>query len=198
MTYAQAHRVLGVGEDVDLNGLRTAYHRAAKENHPDLAPTGCKKRAESRMMRVNEAYMRILADRMTRGERHTVGAGTAVGRLRDPGYVYYRLGFECFRRGYTELCRKDPRIIRCRYVEVRTYDHYLLTLTISALGHFERSYRYFASVIEHAPQSIWVPDARAKLRKLEKFNRLYERICENLSRNVQAKRVRYSEAVENR
>jgi hypothetical protein len=113
----------------------------------------------------------------------------ALGTLRDPGYTYYKLGFTFYRRGYTELYSKDPRIIRKQLAELKTYDHYLLTLTISALRYFEQSYRYFAAVIEYAPDSIWVTDARAKLRKLEKFNRIYQRICENLSRNLRVKRA---------
>ena len=111
-----------------------------------------------------------------------------IGHLRDPGYTYYKLGFTYFRRGYTELYSKNPRIIRKQLAELKTYDHYLLTLTISALKYFERSYTCFAAVIEKAPDSIWVVDATAKLRKLEKFNRLYERICENLSRNLRLRR----------
>jgi curved DNA-binding protein CbpA len=114
--------------------------------------------------------------------------GKALGSLRDPGYAYYKLGFTFYRRGYTELYSKDPRIIRKQLAERKTYDHYLLSLSIAALKHFEQSYRYFAAVIEYAPDSIWVADAKAKLRKLEKFNRIYQRICENLSHNLRAKR----------
>jgi hypothetical protein len=225
------YKLLDVTEDVDLTRLKAAYHRAAKEAHPDLAPADEKHRAQLRMMEVNEAYMEIVADLMRRGAASTTAevaadgpqdpsvrrrdasgeppeggpgkteesAGAqrenrefpprALGTLRDPGYTYYKLGFTFYRRGYTELYSKDPRIIRKQLAELKTYDHYLLTLTISALKDFEQSYRYFAAVIEYAPDSIWVTDARAKLRKLEKFNRIYQRICENLSRNLRMKRA---------
>lgn len=229
------YRILGVAEHADLDELKAAYHRAAKETHPDLAPAAGRRRAELRMMRLNEAYMALLAEHMRAGDaggrpqaepttertappreaarpRHGFppGDGTpprqpgsaedapprrdsmparAIARPRDPGYTYYKLGFDFYRRGYTELYSKDPRIIRKQLAELKTYDHYLLTLTISALRHFERSYSYFAAVIEQAPESIWVADARAKLRRLEKFNRIYQRICENLSRSLRAKKA---------
>ncbi|NBF40917.1 MAG: DnaJ domain-containing protein [Spirochaetes bacterium] len=236
----QNYRILGAEQNATLEELKAAYHRVAKKTHPDLAPAEGKRRAELRMMRVNEAYMAILAERM-RGAPPGSGGGTAaagggdrgdgrpaaqscasgassadshsaaaasesgspsgagparavapahaVARPRDPGYTYYKLGFDFYRKGYTELYSKDPRIIRKQLAELRTYDYYLLTLTISALRHFEQSYRYFAAVLERAPESIWVTDARAKLHKLEKFNRIYQRICENLSRSLRAKRA---------
>ncbi|NBB90971.1 MAG: DnaJ domain-containing protein [Spirochaetes bacterium] len=226
----QNYRILGVARDAGLEELKTAYHRVAKKIHPDLAPPGEKRRAELRMMRVNEAYMAIIAERMrdvptgasTGDAEGPTGASTrdaegperdatsaapragatsrpdvarataparAVARPRDPGYTYYKLGFDFYRKGYTEFYSKDPRIIRKQLAELKTYDYYLLTLTVSALRHFEKSYRYFAAVLEQAPDSIWATDARAKLRKVEKFNRIYQRICENLSRSVHAKRA---------
>ncbi|MFO7780931.1 MAG: hypothetical protein R6W94_04830, partial [Spirochaetia bacterium] len=127
------------------------------------------------------------------GAARAVASARAVARPRDPGYTYYKLGFDFYRKGYTELYSKDPRIIRKQLAELRTYDYYLLMLTISALRHFEQSYRYFAAVLDQAPESIWVADARAKLGKLEKFNRIYQRICENLSRSLRAKRAEQSE-----
>ena len=239
----QNYRILGADQNATLEELKSAYHRAAKKTHPDLAPADGKRRAELRMMRVNEAYMAILAERMrgaqpagSGGGAAAAGAGRpgaarpaakpaasgasgagnaraasksgaasesdaaravaparAVARPRDPGYTYYKLGFEFYRKGYNELYSKDPRIIRKQLAELKTYDYYLLTLTISALRHFEQSYRYFAAVLDQAPESIWVTDARAKLRKLEKFNRIYQRICENLSRSLRAKREEQSE-----
>jgi len=218
MVGSHHYRILDVSESADLDELKAAYHRAAKQSHPDLVPPHDKHAAQLRMMRINEAYMEIMAERMritsqgrceeqesagqteavqrseewprwSRPRADTVDPSRAVGKVRDPGYTYYKLGFTYYRRGYTELYSKDPRIIRKQLAELKTYDHYLLTLTISALRYFEQSYRYFAAVIEYAPDSMWVTDARAKLRKLEKFNRIYQRICENLSRNLRMKRA---------
>ena len=90
------------------------------------------------MMRVNEAYMAILAERMRgvpTGAADGASAPDAEGPRRDttslrpdparraaraaataravarPGYTYYKLGFDFYRKGIP-IYSKDPRIIR--------------------------------------------------------------------------------------
>ncbi len=108
-----------------------------------------------------------------------------VAGLRDPAYSYYKRAFTFYQYGYMELFKKDPRIIRSQLAKLKTYDAYILKLTIAALRYFEQSYRYFRKVIEEYPESIWINDSKVKLRKIEKYNGIYHKICTNLSRNLQ-------------
>lgn len=294
--YAQFYRLLGLREGATKEAIKAAYHRAAKRNHPDLFPESDRPRQQLRMMRINEAYLTVIAagghwsrdagredgcsgdagsnDSLASGARasgappgddrafeagagrderaddgrdegaaataagfaghgHAVpggadsggggpdtSAGNATGRRvagepagggfsepgtdvanpRDPAYTYYKLGFVYYRKGYTELFRKDapgsgPRQpaadlkqLRTQLLDVHTMDKYLLVLTIRALHYFEQSYRYFLRVVEEYPGSIWVHDSRWKLRRLDTFNNIYHRICENLSRSIRVSR----------
>lgn len=233
------YTILGVSADAELADVRAAYRALAKRNHPDLFPDAERSKQQLRMMRVNEAYMAVLADLAERsggrgevpdsgssprrpaaagGRRHAdagmEGRGpggprggdsraaffnaweekakphdpspvTAVGELRDPAYAYYKQGFRFYNLGSTELIRKEaPRLRRDLLKErsIAAYDAYVLRFALRALHYFERAYSYFLVVVERYPSSPWSADARWKLRRLEKFSAIYQRICENLSR----------------
>ena len=195
------YTILNIKPKADFSQIKEAYYREAKRNHPDLFPDEKKEEQQLHMMKINEAYMALIHAAM----RDEGGDGpdneqpdaweihpqlkNQIGRLKDPAYTYYRLGFTYYRYAYTELYRKDPRIIRKQLAELKSYDAYLLKLVIKALQHFERSYTYFLEVVNSYPDSVWYSDSRAKLRKIEKFSVLYHRICENLSRNLKKMRL---------
>ena len=105
-----------------------------------------------------------------------------IGALRDPAYGYYKAGFRYYNLGATELFRKEASKIRRHLVTEGTTDGYILKLAVRALHYFERSYSYFLIVVEQHSDSPWYSDARWKLRRLEKFSAVYQRICENLAR----------------
>lgn len=205
---------------------RASYRRLAKRNHPDLFPDEARSRQQLRMMRINEAYMIVLAELTESGSPTPAGgewaaraggavgpddaAGafftawgekakpgepspvTDVGTLRDPAYAYYKQGFRYFNLGSTELFRKQAPKIRRSLVTEGTADGYILRLALRALHYFERSYSYFLVVVERYPTSPWYADARWKLRRLEKFSAIYQRICENLSRRSSTRRSSFS------
>ncbi|MFW6289106.1 MAG: DnaJ domain-containing protein [Spirochaetota bacterium] len=116
----------------------------------------------------------------------------SVGALRDPAYAYYKQGFRCFNLGSTELARKEAHKLRLALVTEGSADGYILRLALRALHYFERSYSYFLVVVDRYPGSPWAPDARLKLRRLEKFSLVYQRICENLSRRSSTRRSSFS------
>lgn len=119
-------------------------------------------------------------------------ASTSVGALRDPAYAYYKQGFRYFNLGATELSRKEAPKLRRYLATEGTADGYILRLALRALHYFERSYSYFLVVVERYPTSPWYADARWKLRRLEKFSAIYQRICENLSRRSSTRRSSFS------
>ena len=218
-----------------LADARSAYRRLAKRNHPDLFPDEARARQQLRMMRINEAYMVVLAELTESAApsagaaqpeagagvpastpspapaQHDAGGGeafftawrekakpgepssvTAVGSLRDPAYAYYKQGFRYFNLGATELSRKEAPKLRRYLATEGTADGYILRLALRALHYFERSYSYFLVVVERYPTSPWYADARWKLRRLEKFSAIYQRICENLSRRSSTRRSSFS------
>ncbi len=216
VTVDPSYAILEVDPNSTLDEVKSAYYRAAKKHHPDLFPHRERDHCERRMMRVNEAYRRIAAARMKEapngagsggegGSRSPEtprpagparNPGTAVGRLRDPAYVHYKLGFHYYSLGSMQLDRKDPRVIRQQLAELRTTGYHVLELALRALALFSRSQGYFLTVVEAYPQSIWTADARYKLRRIERYMQLYQRICENLSQSLA--RRRYAEATGSR
>jgi len=115
-----------------------------------------------------------------------------VGFPRDPAYVYYKQGFRYYNLGATELFRKEASKVRRSLMTEGTADGYILRLALRALHYFERSCSYFLVVVERYPASPWAADARWKLRRLEKFSSVYQRICENLSRRSSTRRSSFS------
>jgi curved DNA-binding protein CbpA len=119
-------------------------------------------------------------------------AERSVGFPRDPAYAYYKQGFRYYNLGSTELFRKEAPQIRRHLLAEGTADGYLLRLALRALHYFERSYSYFLVVAERYPASPWAADARWKLRRLDRFSAVYQRICENLSRRSSMRRSSFS------
>lgn len=247
------YALLGLTGSSSLAELKTAYHRLAKKNHPDLFPDDQRRRQQLKMMRINEAYMSVMSDLVsaeghsasfvqapgakatdgpasdgpgaaagvspTRGPSGSGASGNAaasdptarffdawdvkarpgvpsdsreVGSLRDPAYSYYKAGFRYYNLGATELSRKEAPKLRRQLIATGTADGYILRLALRALHYFERSYSYFLVVVDKYPESAWSHDARYKLRRLEKFSAIYQRICENLSRRSSSSRSSFS------
>jgi hypothetical protein len=229
------YRILGLTHGCSLADAKRAYHASAKRNHPDLFPDSKRQRQQLAMIRINEAYMAVVADlsaASSRGaetepprsgggdpgvgsaaaetpnargnaepffaawkqkaQRGPVSTSTEIGQLRDPAYAYYKAGFTYYNRGATELYRKEGKQLRRFLLEGGSFDAYVLRLVIRALHFFERSYSYFLVVIEQYPESPWYADSRWKLYRLERYNTIYQRICENLARRSSTKRSSFS------
>jgi curved DNA-binding protein CbpA len=207
--YEIYYRILECSPGASPVTVKRAYHRKCKENHPDLFPESERRRQELAMMRINEAYMTLATTFMSEGagsanfegtSSASFGASahsepfpdnaesnytTAVGHLKDPAYTYYKLGFEHYRKGYTSLAYRKQRIKgRDEFTESFQYDRYILQLSINALQHFRESYRYFSVVTTDYADTPWAPDARYKLSRITGFNRIYQRICQNISDHI--------------
>lgn len=124
--------------------------------------------------------------------RGPLSNSTTIGVPRDPAYSYYKAGFRYYNLGATELFRREAPKIRRHLEREGTTDGYILKLAIRALHYFERSYSYFLVVVEQHRDSPWYYDARWKLRRLEKFSAVYQRICENLARRSSTRRSSFS------
>ncbi|RKX79781.1 MAG: hypothetical protein DRP87_01985 [Spirochaetes bacterium] len=193
MEYDLYFKLLNLKPDASLSEVKEAYHREAKKNHPDLFPESERSQRELRMMKINEAYIAITSylsgTRYKRSEipvreQKVKSESREVGSLKDPAYVYYKRGFKYYTEGYRIFYRrylKHEQKIRFLF----TFD-YILKLALSSLQYFEKSYSYFLRVVEDYPESVWTADARMKLGRLETFNKIYQKICSNITEQIRA------------
>ena len=110
-----------------------------------------------------------------------VPGAPGISPHRDPAYVWYKQGFINFSlaiHGIADVNRhiaagRIPRLTR-RYTATEYFG--------SSLAFLRSAHGYFARVVEDHPESVWAADSFAKLRRIERFTKLYGRILSNLKR----------------
>jgi hypothetical protein len=198
------HDILGVADDATREEIRRSYRRRVMENHPDRFPHDKKALQELTMITLTEAYAALMGacaeepvaagSPAQRGSPSAARAPSAAPRARsapdsprsagiaahgDPAYAYYKQGFINFSlaiHGIAEINRKIaagrvPRFTR-RYTAAEDI--------AGSLGFLKAAHGYFSRVINNHRDSVWGADSRAKLRRIERFTRLYVMILGNL------------------
>jgi hypothetical protein len=185
--------LLGLEPGADRQAIKRAYHRLARRNHPDFFPAADKPRQGLRMITLNEAYAHLL--RRTGVDAATeAGAGAAGGASpaaappppaagrgfnRAPADADYKQGFEHYSRaihGIQALYRSLRRLYPVHFdPRDDAFQRFAGSLTELA-----RAHEYFQRVAEEHAGSVWAPDARVKLARVERFSELYRRILRNL------------------
>ena len=186
--------LLGVKPEAGIDEIKRAFHRLARENHPDIFPEERKELQELKMMALNEAYDYLLAfcaDRSDGKEKPQAPPAAPVGKLRrraapkkelgfhkDPSYAYYKQGFVHFSRAlhgiealYQSMAKKELSF-KPRYYSYQRF--------AGSLGLLRKSYEYFSRVVDEYPESIWWRDAQIKLERIERFSALYRKILANI------------------
>lgn len=187
------YELLRISSDSNLPEIKAAYHQAAKANHPDLFPETERKRREMVMMQINEAYMAIVCDRAeVAGEPSPPKTPVAspergpetkeLGVLRDPAYTYYKLGFRYFSEGRRTLSRHY--LSGGQRIDFSTENIHVLRLAVASLHYFHKSYTCFERVTADYPTSVWARDSAVKIYYLNRYNVIYQRICDNLSKRI--------------
>jgi len=195
-------QILGVSPQSDRDQIRQAYRRLVMENHPDRFPPEKKPLQDLAMITLTEAYTALMSAPGTSASvlqpehrssgssvRHSASSGPSTQRGNssalaphgDPSYAYYKQGFINFSlaiHGIAEINRKIsagrvPRFTR-RYTAKEDI--------ASSLTFLRAAHGYFSRVVDEHPRSVWSADASAKLRRIERFTKLYRRILANLSR----------------
>ena len=189
--------VLGIGADADPEAIKSAYRRLVRRNHPDLFQGEERVTQELRMMRINEAYDRLLRAFEVAGDDGWTGAGESgrgprvpgwdydlhgkdpvlsgsrqMGRHKDPAYAYYKQGFIKYSEGAGGM-----HIHRRRKLSP---DERGLDAALSALRCFQEAHTYFQRVVDDFPESIWARDASYRLYRIERFVTIYRRIQRNI------------------
>jgi hypothetical protein len=186
--------ILGVAGDATREQIRRAYRRRVMENHPDRFPLDKKALQELTMITLTEAYSALMGASVeqlaparepsaARRDRSTPDAPRAAGIAAhgDPAYAYYKQGFINFSlaiHGIAEINRKIaagrvPRFTR-RYTAAEDI--------AGSLGFLKAAHGYFSRVVNDHLDSVWSADSRAKLRRIERFTKLYAMILSNLKR----------------
>jgi curved DNA-binding protein CbpA len=194
-------QILGVSPQAARDEIRQAYRRLVMENHPDRFPPEKKPLQELAMITLTEAYTALMSAPHQEASAPAVSPAAAPASERpfgnrsarrpqdrsalaphgDPSYAYYKQGFINFSlaiHGIAEINQKIaagrvPRFTR-RYTAKEDI--------ASSLAFLRAAHGYFSRVVEEHPFSVWSADAAAKLRRIERFTKLYRRILANLSR----------------
>jgi curved DNA-binding protein CbpA len=190
--------LLGLEPGADRRELKRAYHQLARQNHPDFYPAEEKALQGLRMITLNEAYAHLLRragavpeapDAPTEPAPRAGGCATArraggraaaeVGFHREPAYAYYKQGFVHYSRaihGIQALYRSIRRLYPAHFnPRDDAYERFA-----DSLGELRRAHEYFQRVAQEHAASLWAPDARVKLARVERFSELYRRILRNL------------------
>ena len=201
--------LLGLQPGADRRALKRAYHRLARQNHPDFFPPEEKPRQGLRMITLNEAYAHLLRHTGLEAEAEageqeaaeepptdpaaspavpgcspapasaTASPATGLGSHREPAYAYYKQGFVHYSRaihGIQALYRSLRRLYPVHFdPRDDAYERFAGSLT-----ELRRAHEYFQRVTEEHADSVWAPDARVKLARVERFSELYRRIVRNL------------------
>jgi hypothetical protein len=185
--------ILGVAADATREQIRQAYRRLVMENHPDRFPVEKKALQELTTITLTEAYAALMsspssearhkAEEPAPRKTEPVAAprGPGISPHRDPAYVYYKQGFINFSlaiHGIADVSRhiaagRIPQLSR-RYTAAEYFG--------GSLTFLRAAHGYFARVVEDHPDSVWAADSFAKLRRIERFTKLYGRILSNLKR----------------
>ncbi len=191
--------LLGLKPGADRRALKRAYHQLARRNHPDFFPAGQKARQGLRMITLNEAYAHLLRrtavpEEAAGAEEQPAGppppeapsssaapasASSELGFHREPAYAYYKQGFVHYSRaihGIQALYRSFRRLYPAHFdPRGDAFERFGGSLRELASAH-----AYFQRVAEEHADSVWAPDARVKLARVERFSELYRRILRNL------------------
>jgi hypothetical protein len=110
---------------------------------------------------------------------NTASPATGLGSHREPAYAYYKQGFVHYSRaihGIQALYRSLRRLYPVHFdPRDDAYERFAGSLT-----ELRRAHEYFQRVTEEHADSVWAPDARVKLARVERFSELYRRILRNL------------------
>jgi hypothetical protein len=201
-------QVMGVPENAGREEIKRAYRRLVMENHPDRFPLQAKALQELRLITLTEAYSALMSSRAADGPpaaapgaagsnpntglHNAPGApapaaglhdarsrpGDSLGPHKDPAYAYYKQGFLNFSLAIHGIAEANQKVAAQKTTGFKPYRVAQdFTNSLSLLG---AAHGYFQRVVGDHPGSVWAADARVKLKRIQRFTRLYRMILSNL------------------
>ncbi len=185
------YEILGLSPSANRVQVKKAYHALVRRNHPDLFADDRKRLQELKMVQINEAYTRILADRTelraaqadhgVNGIRVKPRGRYDVGFHHDIEYAYYKQGFENFSKALHGIAVMEKKsTLRNEWYYLRRFS--------GALSYLRKADTYFTRLLESFPASIWAYDAWIKVKRIEYFSRLYNKILKNMDCRLREKK----------
>ena len=154
-------------------------------------------------IRVTQAYERLMGRLSPGGSGggpgcvttgDTVGGTTsgaqppgesAVMPHKDPAYAYYKIATGYFSRIHPSYWRMDVKNAIGLPSPAREQElARIQDKTRELVSLFPKAYYYFSIVVHDYPQSMWVPDARDKMRQIEERTPLYEKIIASFTEHA--------------
>ena len=179
MTILEATEFLGLRVPFSESELRAAFHRRARERHPDVSP---EVGAHLQMIGLNQAYSLL--------KRQVAGApdGPSAAPASGADYQLYRRGSTVFEKIHPSQWVKvtaeglfDPSALEHKGAVPEALQ--------AALQHIAEAYQIFSELLNEHPDSLWAPDAKDKLKALDRMVVRYRRMAENSERNDKGRRV---------
>jgi tetratricopeptide (TPR) repeat protein len=185
------YEILGLTPSATTAQVKKAYHALVRRNHPDLFADERKQLQDLKMVQINEAYTRILVDRFPlrevepgrsgNGIRVKPRGGCDVGFHHDIEYAYYKQGFENYSRALHGIALMEKKsALRNEWYYMRRFS--------GALSYLRKADTYFSRLLEAFPDSIWAYDAWIKVKRIEYFSHLYQKILRNMDRRLREKK----------
>ena len=179
--------ILGVGREATREEIRRAYRRRVMENHPDRFPREKKTLQELATMTLTEAYYALMASEPAppateaTAPANSTAPADALGLHRDHAYACYKQGFINFSLAIHGVAEINRQLAAGR-AERQTKRYSAAEDIAASLAYLRAAHGYFTRVIEQHAKSVWMADARMKLRRIERFTTIYRRILANIAR----------------
>jgi curved DNA-binding protein CbpA len=199
--------IVGVDARATREEIKRAYRRQVMENHPDRFPPEKKSVQELKIITLTEAYTALMGAEETEHLREEGGprkgaatspgrgpaarkgpeaaaapagppASPAIGPHKDPAYAYYKQGFLNFSLAIHGIAEANQRVAEQKSPGFRPYR--VAQDFANSLSLLRAAHGYFERVVEDHPGCVWEADARWKLKRIERFTKLYRRILSNL------------------
>ncbi len=106
-------------------------------------------------------------------------ARNTIGRPKDPAYAYYKQGFLNYSLAVHGIAAANQIAARGKLPRFRPYrvsQDFANSLELLGAAH-----GYFTRVADEFPDSVWNADACVKLKRIERFTKLYRKILANVS-----------------